>query len=91
LVGYQNGYLVFTNGLVAGYESEFNYADVRVSMGHFQASTRRLQWFGMERLRWRAGRFLPCSLAAWPAGKVRPWPALQSVFLAVRVAGRFRH
>ncbi|CCJ06142.1 outer membrane protein [Methylocystis sp. SC2] len=80
LVGYQNGYnWVFANGLVAGYESEFNYADVRptntgVYYGGANAGS-RLQWFGMERLRfgYAYGRFLPYITGGLAYGKVRPY------------------
>ena len=80
LVGYQNGYnWVFANGLVAGYESEFNYANVSATNtnGFFAgagAST-RLQWFGMERLRfgYAYGRFLPYITGGLAYGKVLPY------------------
>ncbi|WP_292531808.1 outer membrane beta-barrel protein [Methylocystis sp.] len=80
LVGYQNGYnWVFANGLVAGYESEFNYAEVRATntgtfFGGVSASS-RLQWFGMERLRfgYAYGRFLPYITGGLAYGKVLPY------------------
>jgi len=99
LVGYQNGYnWVFDNKLVVGYESEFNYADVRATntgafIGGVGASS-RLQWFGSERLRfgYAYGRFLPYITGGLAYGKVRPYgtqwangfvfPASQSVWQA---------
>ncbi len=80
LIGYQNGYnWVFANGLVAGYESEFNYADVRATnAGTFfsgAGASTRLQWFGMERLRfgYAYGRFLPYITGGLAYGKVLPY------------------
>ncbi|MBM3563550.1 MAG: porin family protein [Alphaproteobacteria bacterium] len=79
LVGYQNGYnWVFANRLVAGYESEFNYANVRpTNTGAFNlgaSAGSRLQWFGMERLRfgYAYGRFLPYITGGLAYGKVYP-------------------
>lgn len=79
LVGYQNGYnWVFANGLVAGYESEFNYADVRPTNARSYigaGASSRLQWFGMERLRfgYAFGRFLPYITGGLAYGKVLPY------------------
>jgi outer membrane immunogenic protein len=99
MVGYQNGYnWVFGNGLVVGYESEFNYADVRATnSGAFLAgvgASSRMQWFGAERLRfgYAFGRFLPYITGGLAYGKVRPYgqqwangfvfPSSQSVWQA---------
>lgn len=64
LVGVQSGYTwQMPNNYVVGYESEFNYADVRSDgNGAFFAGDRsRIEWFGAERLRfgYAMGRFLP--------------------------------
>ncbi|MGJ0391216.1 MAG: outer membrane protein [Methylocystis sp.] len=63
LVGVESGATwQLPNNFVIGYESEFNYADVRSNIGGsgFGLNS-RLRWFGAERLRfgYAFGRFLP--------------------------------
>lgn len=76
LVGYQSGYLwQFANGLVAGYESEFAYADIRAnnSNNFFGVGVNnRIDWFGTERLRfgYAYGRFLPYITGGLAYGRV---------------------
>ncbi|PPD02532.1 outer membrane protein [Methylocystis rosea] len=80
MVGYQNGYnWVFANRIVVGYESEYNYANVRATntSGYFTGvgASSRLQWFGAERLRfgYAFGRILPYITGGLAYGKVSPY------------------
>lgn len=67
LVGFQSGYTwQLSNNVVVGYESEFNYADVRGDnnsngFGFGGVNRPGIRWFGSERLRlgYAMGRFLP--------------------------------
>lgn len=77
LVGYQSGYTwQFANGLVAGYESEFAYADIRASNSNnfFGGGVNnRIEWFGTERLRfgYAFGRILPYITGGLAYGRIR--------------------
>lgn len=75
LVGFQTGFLwQFPNRVVVGYESEYNYADVRSdNNGLWGGSNTRLNWFGGERLRfgYAFGRLLPYVTGGLAYGKLR--------------------
>jgi outer membrane immunogenic protein len=75
LVGFQSGYSwQFANNIVAGYESEFNYADISTSNNLWTPGLRgRLNWFGAERLRfgYAFGRLLPYVTGGVSYGQVR--------------------
>ena len=80
LVGFQSGYTwQLPNNYVVGYESEFNYADVRSQnnsngLGFGGAVNRPgLRWFGAERLRfgYAFGRFLPYVTGGLAYGRYR--------------------
>ncbi|PPD46243.1 MAG: porin [Methylocystis sp.] len=75
LVGIQTGFnWQFPNNVVIGYESEYNYADVRTNNGGVWGnSNTRLNWYGAERLRfgYAFGRFLPYITGGLAYGKTR--------------------
>ena len=76
VIGGQSGYLwQFSNNFVLGYESDFQFADVRSdsSNGFAFGERTRLEWFGTERLRfgYAFGRLLPYFTGGLAYGKVR--------------------
>lgn len=78
LVGVQSGTTwQLSNNVVVGYESEFNYADVRTNNGNgngFGAPlVSRLNWYGAERLRfgYAFGRVLPYVTGGLAYGQLR--------------------
>ncbi len=76
MVGMQSGAdWQLANNVVVGYESEFDYADVRSSNGSAFGSpfVTRLNWFGAERLRfgYAFGRFMPYITGGLAYGQVR--------------------
>lgn len=77
LVGVQSGFTwQFANNYVVGYESEFNYADVRSSNGGafgLGAGRVGIEWFGAERVRfgYAMGRILPYITGGLAYGRFR--------------------
>jgi len=75
VVGVQDGYLwQFANNVVVGYESDFQYADVRGrENGGGVGGGQRLEWFGTERVRvgYAFGRILPYFTGGLIYGQIR--------------------
>lgn len=76
LVGVQSGYTwQLSNNFIIGYESEFNYADVRSGNAGAWGGpmNSRLNWFGAERIRlgYAFGRILPYVTGGLAYGQVR--------------------